>query len=113
MPSDNLSMDDITQARREAIVQSIHALEIDELKKLGEALFPSVDHPWRERFFTFVTENENCTFYHATTNDRIHIIYCHPKDNGMWFLPGSGMGPLQTKGLHILKEIVEAGIRKA
>ena len=29
------------------------------------------------------------------------------KDKGMWFLPGSGMGPMQPKGLGTLKAIVE------
>jgi len=25
----------------------------------------------------------------------------------MWFIPGSGMGPLQEKGLKVFKQIVE------
>jgi hypothetical protein len=107
MPSDNLNMDDINEARRNAIAESIHMISVEELKTLGEGLFPYLDHPWREKFFGFITENAGDTFHHATTNDRIHIIYCHAKDKGMWFMPGSGMGPLQTKGLKILKEIVE------
>jgi hypothetical protein len=107
MPSENLNKDEITEARREAIAASIHPISVEELKALGEGLFPYVDHPWREKFFTFISENAGATFYHATTHDRIHIIYCHAKDTGMWFLPGSGMGPLQPNGLAIIKQVVE------
>jgi hypothetical protein len=35
-------------------------------------------------------------------------MYCHAQNKGMWFVPGSGMGPMQPKGLGILKQIVEA-----
>lgn len=100
-------MDDITEVRRIAIADSIHTIGVEELKALGEGLFPSIDHPWREKFFGFITENAGAAFYHATTNDRIHVIYCPAKDTGMWFQPGSGMGPLQQKGLKIMKEIAE------
>ena len=100
-------MDDLTEARRQAIAESIQAIGAEELKTLGEGLFPMHDHPWREKFFTFISENAGATFHHATTHDRVHIIYCHAQDRGMWFLPGSGMGPMQPKGLGILKQIVE------
>jgi len=60
-------------------------------------------------FFNFLTENASASFYYATTDDRIHFIYCHTKEKGLWFMPGSGMGPLQAKGLKILKEVVQSG----
>jgi len=107
MPPEDLNMDEMTEARREAIAASIRTISMEELKTLGEGLFPYIDHPWRDRFFSFVNENAAATFYHATTHDRVHIIYCAGQNNGMWFRPGSGMGPLQAKGLKILKEIVE------
>jgi hypothetical protein len=100
-------MDDLTEARRKSIAATIKTIEIEELKKLCEGLFPSFDHPWRENVFNFLNENSGATFHHALTNDHVHVIYCHSKERGMWFLPGSGMGPLQSKGLKILKEIVE------
>ena len=104
---DYLEFDNLAEARRKGIEDSIHTITVEELKKLGEGLFPSVDHPWRERYFGFMSQNAGATFYHATTHDRVHVIYCPSKDQGMWFLPGSGMGPLQPKGLETLKEIVE------
>ena len=47
------------------------------------------------------------SFHHATAHDGVQIIYCHAKNKGMWFMPGIGMGPMQPKGLGILKQIVE------
>jgi hypothetical protein len=107
MPFDTINMEEITEARRKAIAGSIRTTSVEELKALGEQLFPLIDHPWREKFFGFITENAGATFYHATTHDYVQIIYCHDKSKGMWFVPGSGMGPMQPKGLATLKEIVE------
>ena len=106
MPTENLNMDEITEARRNAIAETIRTITVEELKSLGEGLFPSVDHPWREKFFAFLAENAGATFHHATTHDRVHIIYCDAQNKGMWFQLGGGMGPLQAKGLGILKAIV-------
>ena len=107
MPSDSLNMDELSDERRKGIEKSIKPISVDELKQLGEKLFPYFDHPWRTRFFEFIAENKDASFFHATTHDHVHVIYCREKNNGMWFLPESGMGPLQAKGLAILKEIAE------
>jgi hypothetical protein len=101
-------MDEINRDRRDAIQKSIQSISAEEVKSLGEGLFPYLDDPWREKFFTFIAENPDATFHHATTHDRIHILYCHAKETGIWFRPGGGMGPLQAKGRAALKEIVEA-----
>jgi hypothetical protein len=107
MPSDYLDIQSRDEARRKGVEETIDTIDVEQMKALGESLFPSMEHPWRERFFQFISENTGATFYHATTNDRIHVLYCPSKNTGMWFLPGSGMGPLQPKGLKVLKEIVE------
>jgi hypothetical protein len=107
MASDNLNMEELTEERRRAIEASIRVISVDELKQLGAELFPYLDHPFRGKYDTFIEENAGATFHHAATHDHVHIIYCSTKDKGMWFLPGSGMGPLQAKGLKILKEIVK------
>jgi hypothetical protein len=106
MESENLDVESITEARRKAIEQTVEPIGIDELKALGEKVFPSMDHPWRETFFRFLEENSGSTFYHATTNDQVEVIYCPDKERGMWFLRKGGAGPLQARGLGILKEIV-------
>jgi hypothetical protein len=107
MPFDKINMEEITDARRKAIAGSIRPISVEELKALGEKLFPYIDDPWREAFFGFITENSGTTFHHAVTHDDVHIVYCHAKKKGLWFLPGSGKGPLQAKGLQTLSEIVE------
>jgi hypothetical protein len=96
----------LMEMRREAITESIHPITIQELKAIGEKLFPFLDHPWRETFFSFLEENTSARFFHATTQDRVEIIYCRDRDKGIWFLPEGGVGPLQETGLKILKEIV-------
>jgi hypothetical protein len=100
-------MEEITEARRKAIAGSIRTISVEELKALGEQLFPLMDNPWREKYFAFLDENRGATFHHATTHDGVQIIYCRDKDKGMWFMPGTGMGPMQPNGLGILKQIVE------
>src|SRR5438477_1127890 len=82
MPFETINMEEITKARRKAIAESIRTISVEELKALGEELFPLMDNPWREKFFGFITENAGATFYHATTHDRVQIIYCHAKEKG-------------------------------
>ena len=107
MPFETINMEEITKARRKAIAGSIRTISVEEVKALGERLFPFVDDPWREKFFDFINANSGATFHHATTHDGVQIIYCHAKEKGIWFVPGTGMGPMQPKGLGILKQTVE------
>ena len=107
MKPENLNMEEITDARRKAIAASIRTISLEELKTLAERLFPFAGDPWREKFFEFLAENPGATFHHATTHDDIQVIYCNAKSKGIWFKPGVGMGPMQPKGLAILKQIVE------
>ena len=86
---------------------SIRTISIEELKALGERLFPFAGDPWREKFFAFLDENPGATFHHATAHDGVQVVYCPAKDKGIWFMPGIGMGPMQPKGRAILKQIVE------
>ena len=106
MEPENLDIESITEDRRKAIEQTIQVISVEDLKSLGEKLFPFLDHPWRQTFFEFVEEHASDTFYHATTHDPVEIIYCPAKGKGMWFTQGKGMGPFQARGIGILKEIV-------
>jgi hypothetical protein len=100
-------MEEITDARRKAIAASIRIISLEELKALGEKLFPYAGDVWRENYFAFLAENPGATFHHATSHDGVQFIYCNAKDKGIWFLPKTGMGPMQPKGRAILKQIVE------
>ena len=107
MPFETINMEEMTEARRKAIAASIRTISAEELKALADRLFPFVDDPWRAKFLAFLAENPGATCHHATTHDHVQTIYCHAEGKGIWFLPGSGMGPMQPKGLAILKQIVE------
>ena len=100
-------MEEMTEGRQKAIAASIRTISLEELKTLGERLFPLVDHPWREKFFTFLTENAGATCYHAIAHDGVQIVYCNAQDKGIWFMPGVGNGPMAARGRAILKQIVE------
>jgi len=94
MPFEKFDLENLDKERRKAIAKFIRTISAEELKKLGEGIFHYADDPWRETFFRFIAENRRATFHHATTSDGVNIVYCRDKDNGMWFLPGSGMGAI-------------------
>ena len=96
----------IDNERRKAIAKSIRIISVEELKKLGEEMFDEPDRPWRRTFLQFIAEHPGATFHHAVMSDGVNIIYCRDKDKGIWFLPGSGLGPLQATGRKAMSEII-------
>jgi hypothetical protein len=56
MEPENLDIESIFAARRKAVEQTVEPIGIDELKSLGEKLFPFLDNPWRNTFFQFLEE---------------------------------------------------------
>ena len=109
MPFEKFDLENLDKERRKAIAKSIRTISVEELKKLGGEIFRFADDPWRETFFRFIAENPGATFHHAVTNDGVNIVYCRDQEKGMWFLPGSGMGPLQATGRQIMKEMIAGG----
>lgn len=105
MPFDKFDFETLTEERRKSIEKSIRSISPEELKKIGEQIFRFADDPWRQKFFSFIAEHQGASFYHATTSDGVNIVYCSDKDKGMWFLPGTGMGPLQERGRKTMKEM--------
>jgi hypothetical protein len=106
MPFATFNLETLTKERRKAIAESIRTVSTDELKTIGNEIFKFAEDPWRDAFFTFIAENPGATFHHAVTSDNVNIVYCRDRDKGMWFLPGSGMGPLQERGKKIMKEMI-------
>ena len=106
MPFDKFDFEEITKERRESIAKTIRTASADELKKLGDQIFPYVEDPWREAFFGFIAQNPGATFHYAVTSDGVHIVYCREKDKGIWFLPGVGKGILSSTGRQMMKEAV-------
>ncbi|MFL6528894.1 MAG: hypothetical protein ACJ8KX_00355 [Chthoniobacterales bacterium] len=108
MSLEKLDFEHLTDERRKAIAKSLRTISPEEMKKMGEELFKYADDPWRTAYFDFIAENPGATCHHAITNDGVNLLYCREKDRGIWFLPGSGMGPLQTRGCETMKLSIEA-----
>ncbi len=106
MPLEKFDLENLDKERRKAIATSIRIISLEELKTLGDQIFGYADDPWRKAFFGFIAENPGATFHHAVTSDGVNIVYCRDKDKGIWFLPGSGLGPLQATGRKVMSEII-------
>ena len=99
----------IDNERRKAIAKSIRIISVEELRKLGEELFDSPDRPWRQTFLSLIAENPGATFHHASAGESLIFLYIRDKDKGLWYLPGSGIGPLSDGGRRLMKEAIAAG----
>ncbi len=100
--------DNTMENRRAMVRKTIRPVASAELKQLGERLFPAITDPWAERFSAFLAEHPNDKFYLAEAPGGAHIAYCRDAGRGIWFIPGTGMGIIQPKGLQALAEIVDA-----
>jgi len=102
---------DHTFENRVALIRkNIHPVSLAELKRLGELRFPVVTDPWCERYNAFLTEHSGDTYFMAhffatDAPEPVELVYCRDAKQGMWFLPGMGMGRLQPKGIAALAEI--------
>jgi hypothetical protein len=108
MPFDNFKdFEHINEERSKAIRKSLRTIGVEELKKLADEIFHSTDDPWREKLLQLIAENPYAAFYHAVTSDHVVFLYSPDEDIGLWFLPGSGMGPLRETGKRLMKEAIE------
>jgi hypothetical protein len=106
MPFEKFDLENLDKERRKAVANSIRTMSVEELKALGNEIFHYADDPLREKFFAFIAENPGATFHHAVMSDGVNIVYSRDQDKGMWFLPGSGMGPLQATGRRMMSEMI-------
>lgn len=100
--------DQTMENRRVSILKTIRPVTHDELKLLGEERFPIVTDPWCARYNEFIDKNAAAAFYRAESPEGAEVIYCRDTGQGVWFLPGRGMGILQPRGLQMLAEIVSS-----
>src|SRR5215831_19225422 len=107
MPFDKFEdIDSINEERRNAVAKSIRVINVEELKKLAEEIFHDPDDPWKQTLLQLIAENPGATFYHADAGEDVIFLYLPDKDKGLWYLPGSGMGPLSATGRRIMKEAI-------
>ena len=97
----------IDNDRRKAIAKSIRIISVEELKKLGEEIFDSPDRPWRQTFLSLIAENLGGTFYHASAGGGVIFLYSRDNDKGLWYLRGSGVGPLSVAGRQLMRKAIE------
>lgn len=97
----------LTETRRAAVAKSIRPIGATELKALADTIFPFEGHPWRQLLLDFLAANAGRTFHHAKAGGDVEIVYCRDQEKGLWFVRGSGVGPMQPTGLAILREIVD------
>jgi len=99
--------DQTQENRRYKINKTIRPTTLDELKQFGEKQFPVVTDPWCIRYNEFLTEHPDAKFFLADTPEGATIVYCREPSKGVWFIPGKGMGKLQSQGLQVMAEIVD------
>ena len=104
-----VDIETIDKERRKAVSKSIRIISVEELKKLGDEMFDEPDRPWRQTFLQFIAEHPGATFHHASAGEGVILLYSRDKDKGLWYLPGSGIGPLSEAGRQLMKEAVAAG----
>jgi hypothetical protein len=51
VPFEKIDIESITEERRKSVAKSIRIASVEELKKLGDEVFPDLDDPWRETYF--------------------------------------------------------------
>ena len=110
MPFDKfVDVETIDEQRRKAITKSIRIISIEELEKLGEEMFDEPDRPWRQALLSFIAEHPGATFHHASAGGGVIFVYSRDGDKGLWYLQGSGIGPLSEGGRQLMKEAIAAG----
>jgi hypothetical protein len=108
MPFDKfLDIQSITEARREAIKQSLRSISVDELKKIArDQLADFEGDPWQTDFVRIIEEHPQGTFYFAIVPEGATVLYSSEEDTGVWILPGSGIGPLEDSGKRLIWEAI-------
>lgn len=100
--------DQTLENRKLMIRKTIRRAEISDLRALGDKYFKVVTDPWCEHYNKFLQEHAAARYYQAETPEGAEIAYCRDTEQGVWFLPDSGMGVIQPRGLGFLKEIVDS-----
>jgi hypothetical protein len=95
-----------TEARLDCIRRSIRRCDEATLRAMAEQVFPVVSDPWYDKFLNFIERNRSGGLYLAQSTEGAHVIYGASRGEGVWALPGTGMGILQPKTLAALADIV-------
>ena len=109
MPFDKfVNMETLSEQRRTAIQESLQSMTVPELRSLVKELSDFEGDPWHQNFVLAIETHPEESFYRAVTQEGAIILYCPGEDTGVWFLPGSGMGPLPEQAKRHMKEAIAA-----
>jgi hypothetical protein len=109
MPFDKfVDMETLSEERRKALQETVQSMTVAELRKIVKELSDFEGDPWQEKFLRVVETHPQESFYRAVTQEGAIILYCPGEDTGVWFLPGSGMGPLPEEAKRHMKEAIAA-----
>jgi hypothetical protein len=109
MPFDKfVDMETLSEERRKAIQESLQTMTLAELRSVVKELSDFEGDPWQENFVRAIETHPEESFYRAVTQEGAIILYCPGEDTGVWFLPGSGMGPLPDQAKRHMKEAIAA-----
>jgi hypothetical protein len=86
-----LDMQNITEARRKAIQQSLRSISVDELKKISrDQLAEFEGDPWQTKFVRIMEQYPQGSFYCAVVPEGATVLYCCEQDAGMWVCRAAG-----------------------
>ena len=102
----------VSEERRKAIQGSLETMSLVDLQQIVKELSDFEGDPRRENFLDVIEAHPEASFYRAVTQEGAIIFYCPGDDTGLWFLPGSGMGPLPEEAKRHMKEAMAAPGRK-
>jgi hypothetical protein len=109
MPFDKfLDREALSEERRRAVQESLQTMTVADLRKIVKELSDFEGDPWQEKFLRVVETHPEASFYRAVTQEGAIVLYCPGEDTGVWFLPGSGMGPVPEEAKRHMREAMAA-----
>ena len=113
MPFDKfVDMETLSEERRKALHETLESMTVAELRKIVKELSDFEGDPSHENFLRLIEAHPQESFYRAVTQEGAIILYCPGDETGVWFLPGSGMGPLPEEAKRHMREAMAAPGRK-
>jgi hypothetical protein len=85
-------------------------MSVADLRQLVNELSGFEGDPWRENLVHVIEAHPEASFYRAVTQEGVIVLYCPGENTGVWFLPGSGMGPLPEEAKRHMKEAIAAPV---
>jgi Fe-S-cluster formation regulator IscX/YfhJ len=101
-------MENLSEERRRALQESMQSMPVAELRKVVKELSEFEGDPSQQKILEIIETHPEEGFYRAVSQEGAIILYCPGENTGVWFLPGSGMGPLPEEARRQMKEAISA-----